>query len=88
MNIVSDFCAGFFGLLLALAILWRFQPSGKLASGDALDWDADKSKVVYFQGMFLQIITLILLLAICLVGYSEWQERQAMTAAKIKAVTA
>ena len=43
----------------ALILLWiaivviRFQPSGKEASGDNLAFEADKSKTVYYEGLFI-----------------------------------
>ena len=38
-NTISDCCAITSAFLFFFAILWRFQPSGRLASGDGLAWD-------------------------------------------------
>ena len=51
-------------VLWVLAFIWRFQPSGRAASGDALEWDDDKSGYCFASGLFIAIMAVVVLLAI------------------------
>ena len=59
-NLVSTILGSLMGVMWLLAVVWRFQPSGTVASGDGLSWDEDKSKTVYFEGQFIAVVALLI----------------------------
>ena len=63
-------------ILWIIAFIWRFQPSGRYASGDHLAWEDDKSGYCYASGLFIAIMGVIVMLGLLFGGggyyYHKW----------------
>jgi hypothetical protein len=55
-------------IMWILAFIWRFQPSGRAASGDALGWEDDKDGYCYASGLFIAIMGFVVLLGLLFGG--------------------
>ena len=70
MGLLSNLTGLLSFVLGIFVIISRFQPSGKLASGDGLPYEADHSQTVYYEGLFLWWVTLIAGIAIVIALFS------------------